>query len=324
MPTAAEKIAQGLQLVLVLLVLGSCKAPEPPLRVATLPWPPYDLVHLADQLELLDRTRVELIEFQTPAEVVRAYRYDLVDVMLVTSHFALSTLSDRPDTRIFYAINVSLGGDALLSQPELEDAADLRGRRVGIEAAPLGTYTLIRALQHLEIDRSDITIVQVDTPDQADAFLSGALDAVVTYDPTRSRLLEYGANQLFSSDQIPFEIIDVMVARDALVAERPDDLAELVRAFNRGLELYRASPDQYSRELARRHDVSPEAYRRTLQAVELYDLRTNLQLFEASDGPFRRGLDQQCRIMADEGLLVSAPALDRLLDARILEFASSK
>jgi NitT/TauT family transport system substrate-binding protein len=311
-------------ILLLLSLLGACSSPEPPIRVATLPWPPYDLIHLADQLDRLDRKKVQLVEFQTPAEVVRAYRYDLVDVMLVTSHFALSTIAERPDTRIIYFIDVSLGGDALLTRADIESPEQLRGRRIGIEAAPLGTYTLIRALQHLELDRDDVSIVEVDTPDQGEAFLSGSIDAVVTYDPTRTMLLEQGANQLFGSEQIPYEIVDVVVARDAVVETRPDALVELIRGVGEGLERFRQQPAVHARELARRHGVTADAYLGTLQAVELFDLDANRAIFDDPDGPVWSGLQNQCEIMTREGLLIREPSLEPLLDRRIVDRAGRR
>lgn len=307
--------------LLLLVFVVACSSPEPPIRVATLPWPPYDLIHFADRMDQLDREKIQLIEFQTPAEVVRAYRYGLIDVMLVTSHFALSTIAERPDTRIIYFIDVSLGGDALLTHADIESPEQLRGRKIGIEAAPLGTYTLIRALQHLELDRDDVSIVEIDTPDHGDAFLSGAVDAIVTYDPTRTRLLEQGANQLFGSEQIPYEIVDVVVARDALVDRRPDALAALIKAFGIGLEIFRQQPAVHAQELARNHDVSPNAYLGTLDAVELFDLEANRAIFDDPSGPVWSGLKSQCEVMVAEGLLVREPSLEPLLDRRIVDRA---
>lgn len=45
------------------------------------------------------------------------------------------------------------------------------------------------------------------------AFGSGKVDAVVTFEPVRSRLLARGAVQIFDRRQIPGEIIHVLVMR---------------------------------------------------------------------------------------------------------------
>lgn len=305
-------------------LLAACRAPEPPIRVATLPWPPYDLIHLAESIDQLDRQQVELVEFQTPAEAVRAFRYDLVDVMLITSHFALSTVAERPDSRIIYFIDVSLGGDALLARPEIETGNGLRGGRIGVEAAPLGTYTLIRALDHLEIDRNEVDIVQIDTPDQAQAFLAAEVDAVVTYEPTRSALLAEGANELFDSRQIPFEIIDVVVTRASVIDDRLDALTELVRAFDRSLASWRERPEFTANELSKRYALDPEQIRSGLGSVALYDLAENREIFDNPDGSVMHGLTEQCRVMLREGLLAAEPSTERLLDRRVIDRALAR
>lgn len=309
--------AFGVGVLALACLLAACRSPDPPIRVATVPWPPYDLIELAPESSRPDPDHVELIHLQTPSEVVRAFRYELVDAMTVTSHFALSAVTDLPETRIIYFIDVSLGGDALLARSGIDDAAELRGKRVGIEAAPLGSYTLTRALQSLDLQREDVEIVEIDTPYHYEAFRAGDVDALVTYDPTRARLIDQGANQLFGSDQIPYEIIDVLVTRADVIERRPDALAELVRAFDAGVRRFREDPGSAAERLAARHELTAESYLGTLDAVRLFDLRQNLDLFDDDDGPVRRGLLDQCEIMVEQGLLVSTPDLDPILDSTI-------
>ena len=314
------KIMATIGIALAILISVACTRPQPPVRVGTVPWPPYDLLELASEEHRLDPDIVELIHLETPAEVVRAFRYELIDAMLVTSHFALSAGSTLPGTRIIYFVDVSVGGDALLARPEIKNASDLRGKRVGIEAAPLGTYTLTRALQILDVDRKHIDIVEVDTPEHYEAFATGRIDALVTYDPVRARLVEEGANQLFGSEQIPFEIIDVIVARSEVIEDRPLALAALINAFSAGIQEFRNNPGA-ARALAERHGLSPEAYLNSLESVQLYDLDQNLEFFADPEGPVQQGLLEQCNIMVNQGLFVRAPALDPLLDASIADLA---
>jgi len=306
------------------LFIAGCTSPTPPVRVATVPWPPYDLVELDSASSFLDPDLVELVHLQTPAEVVRAFRYELVDVMMVTSHFALSAVSELPDTRIIYFVDVSLGGDALIAQPGIDSAEDLQGKRIGIEAAPLGSYLLTRALQNLGLRKDQILIVEIDTPEHLGAFQRGDVDALVTYDPTRARLIEDGAIQLFGSEQIPYEIIDVVVTRSDVIERRPQALVNLVRAFDAGITAFQANPEEIALRLAPMHELGMGSYLSSLRASELLDLDKNRSLFANPDGPVRRGLLEQCNIMVEQGLLVKTPSLDPLLDATIVERASNR
>lgn len=304
------------------LIVSGCQSPEPPIRVATVPWPPYDLLEAGQESSPLDPELVELVHLQTPAEVVRAFRYELVDVMMITSHFALSAVSELPNTRIIYFVDVSLGGDALLTQPGIESAEALLGKRVGIEAAPLGSYLLTRALQNLGIPREQISIVEIDTPEHYSAFQAGNVDGLVTYDPTRAKLIDEGAIQLFGSEQIPYEIIDVVVTRSDVIEDRPQALVNLVRAFDAGIKAFRENPEQVASSLAPMHELGKSSYLSSLNASDLLDLKSNRSLFDDPDGPVRRGLVEQCNIMVEQGLLVRVPSLDPLLDASIVEQAS--
>jgi len=320
---AVPTILAGLALV-VAVGLGGCQSPEPPIRVATVPWPPYDLLEAGQTSSPLDPERVELVHLQTPAEVVRAFRYELVDVMMITSHFALSAVSELPDTRIIYFVDVSLGGDALLTQPGIESAEALRGKKVGIEAAPLGSYLLTRALQNLGVPRGQISIVEIDTPEHYSAFQAGEVDGLVTYDPTRAKLIDEGAIQLFGSEQIPYEIIDVVVTRSDVIENRPLALVNLVRAFDAGIKAFRENPEEVANSLAPMHELDQSSYLSSLNASNLLDLERNRSLFDDPDGPVRRGLVEQCNIMVEQGLLVRVPSLDPLLDASIVEQASPR
>lgn len=299
-----------------------CSQRSDPLRVATLPWAPYKLINVAAESSRPDLHAVEFIRLQTPSEVVRAFRYELVDAMFVTSHFALSSISELPDTRIIYFIDVSIGGDALVAQPDIQEATRLKGGRVGIEAAPLGSYMLVRALQLLDIDRDDIDVVEIDTPDHYEAFNSGQIDALVTYDPIRSQLIENGANQLFGSEEIPYEIIDVLVTRSSSIDTHSEALTMLVQAIDSGIRSFEGAPEETVRRLTETYGLSEALYMNSLRSVELFDLDRNLELFDDPEGPVRRGLVEQCNVMVDQGLLVSVPDLDPILDSSIVDLAT--
>ena len=98
----------------------------------------------------------------------------------------------------------------MLARPELKELKDIKGRRVGVESGALGAYVLARALQIAGLNRTDISVVSIPVPEQEQAFQGRRVDAVVTMEPNRTRLLAQGARQLFDSSQIPGEIVDVL------------------------------------------------------------------------------------------------------------------
>ncbi|NEZ05077.1 ABC transporter substrate-binding protein [Wenzhouxiangella sp. XN201] len=260
------------------LLIGACTQPEEPIRIGVLLWPPYELAHLAEAEGLMPPGRIRLIDYQTPAEVVRAYRNGLIDGLFLTTQYALSDYPDRPGTRIIYAINESKGGDSLLTRPGLDSFEDLKGKTVALEAGPLGAYILQRVLDLSKLERGDLKLRFIDTPGHVDAYTSGEVDAVITYEPFRSHVLEAGATELFSSRDIPGEIIDVLYVSGQLLENRSEDLVQFIRALDEARRLLETRPEQALPVMAQRHQMAPEAFAGALAGASLFNLEENMKL----------------------------------------------
>lgn len=320
----ARLVLMVLSIGLLVALLAACRPPPEALRVGVLAWPPYDLAYLAAERGYLDERDFELVHFQTPAEIVRSFRYGLLDAILVTSHFALGTAPDLGDVRIIYVVDASRGGDALLARPSVASAEALAGARIGVEAAPLGMYTLVRALNMLGLSREDVKIVPVDTADQFDAWRNGEIDALVTYEPTRSLVRKHGAVELFNSKAIPFEILDVLLVRARTIDSRRPALVEFIQGFDSALEAYRADPEATSAIMAERHPLTVEEFRQAMNAVALFNLEDNIELLGGDEDIVREALRQQANVMKETGMLDSSPPVDALIDASLVEEASNR
>lgn len=308
-------------LLALILPLHGCEVPPEPVRVGLLVWPPYELAHLARDRGYFEADAVELVTFHTPAEMVRSYRFGIIDAMFVTSQFALTNATGMADSRIIYVIDFSYGGDTLLAQASIDSPEELRGKRVGMEAGPLGAYTLVRALHETPISRQDVEIVFIDTPDQLEAFRSGLVDAVATYEPTRSKLLNEGANELFNSESIPLEIIDVLIARKPVIEDHAKQLTALLRGVDRALADYRAEPARHAELMAARQGLTVADFQRAMNGVRLLNLEENLALLSGEDERLLRGLKRQCDVMHKAGMLESIPPVEPLINSEIVKRA---
>lgn len=311
-------IRRSVPALLALLLVG-CAAEEPPLRIGALVWPPYELAYLARDREFFDTERVELVDYQTPAEVTRAYRYGLIDAYFLTTQFALPGSGPLPDSRIVYVIDFSIGGDALLARPDIENLRDLAGRRIGVEAGPLGGYMLQRVLDFAALSRADVTLRYVDTPDQVDAFANETVDAAITYEPYRSRALELGATELFSSRRIPGEIVDVLMVPKPVMNARETDLRDFVHGLEKARQFLRKHPDEALPIMARRQQLSPALLEHALDGVRLISLGENRRLLSGQDPILETLLERQIDVMRRAGLAPEASGMSRLIDPRLVE-----
>lgn len=283
--------------------------------MGALVWPPYELAFLARDSGHYADANIRLLEYQSPAELTRAVRNGGVEAALMTSHIALRLADSGVDLRMIYVVDISAGGDALVAQPFIASLADLENRRIGVEASPLGAFVLRRALDAADLARDQVTVVPLDIPEQSSAFRNGHVDAVVTYEPTRGRLVEHGGHVLFSSNDMPRnDIVDVVVAHKSVIETRRSDLQALVDGLVWARGFFAKHRAVAINRMAPRENLSPEAFERALEGARLPDLRANRRLLNGDAPQLLPALGRQRALMRSAELLEGSLKLAPLLD----------
>jgi NitT/TauT family transport system substrate-binding protein len=286
---------------------------QQPLRVGANAWPGYEPMFLARSLGYFEGRSIQLVEFSSATEVLRAYRNGLIEVAAVTMDEALLAQDGQPDSRIVLVCDSSNGADALLARPEITCLKDLKGRRVGVESTALGAYMLARALKHGGLVPADVQVVPVPLLEHVTAYTSGKVEAVVTFDPHRSRLLAAGARSLFDSSQIPGEIVDVLLTRTELSAGHNQALGILVTSWFHSLDYLRKNPSDAAARVAPREAVTAPQFLASLQGMQLPDREANLRMLGSSPENLAPRLLQLSNIMCESKVtpgLARPPHLD--------------
>lgn len=288
------------------------------MRIGLSQWPPYEMPFLARDLGYLDGVPVELVDMRTPAEVRRAYRNGLLDGVAVTTQYAVEFAAWEGDDRIGLVIDVSDGADALVARRDIDTVADLRGKRIGLENTTLGPMIALRALEKYGVARDEVTFVPIDFPDQRAAFESGAVDAMVTYEPVRSQLLNLGGKVLFSSHEMPNEVVDVLVVHGKAIDSRLSDLRRLTDGWFRAVDYVAAHPDDAARRMAPREDLEPAQVQSALQGVRLLDRSENLALLSGPHPVLLRGLERTTAAMHTLDLMDVEPDFSELVTDQVV------
>lgn len=292
---------------------------EPPLRIALIRWPPFEFLHLAQEKGFFAQEGVEvrLIEFVAVNDTQRAFEHDKIDggmyslFQVMQNRHLLARKMQVP-----MVIDFSDGADMVLARPDIQDVRGLRGRRVGVTLSPLDFYFLGRALETYGMSLKDVSLVYVRTEDVPEALRSGKIDAVMTYPPNSTEIEEAGiARQIFSSSQIPGEIIDVLALDEAVIRKRPDDVAALIRAFYRAVRYAQEHPDDASRIMAEREHVSPESFRKALQTgITLVPLAEQ-QRFLGKDSSLLPVMQRISQLLREQGQVPTGQHQPDMLNA---------
>lgn len=231
-----------LWLAMAVAWLMGCHAEEPPLRIGTYPWLGFSTLFQARTLGLFRDDEVQLLDLGNAREVARAFADGTLDAAALTLDEALRLAYMQTPGTVVMVFGHSKGGDALVARPGIGSIGELRGRRIGVETMSEGDYLLERILGEGRMHRSDVQIVDVDFDRQEQAYLAGEVDALVTMDPVRARLLGLGARVLYSSRDIEGELLDVLLVRAEALKKQPQNVAKAVDAHFRSLDLMMEDP----------------------------------------------------------------------------------
>ncbi|HJV48957.1 MAG TPA: ABC transporter substrate-binding protein [Geothrix sp.] len=263
---------------MLLLLLGCGRPPAGPVQVATNVWPGYEPLYLARQLGALDPKAFRLEEMSSSSDCIRALRAGRVSAAALTLDETFLLLQDGVDLQVVLVMDVSHGGDALLGRPEIGTLSGVKGRRVGVENTGVGAYLFSRALDQAGLRPDEVILVPITEGAHATAYRSGTVDAIVTFEPTRSRLIAEGAKILFDSRRIPEEIFDVLVIRGEAARAHPEWAAQIRRAWFRALDFLRTHPDEAIRRMAPREGLEPAAFRQALDGLVFPDAATDQRM----------------------------------------------
>ncbi len=282
------------------LVAAACAAAgaaeEDPVRVGVNLWVGYDLLDVAEQQALFVESgvAVEIVDFTSLSDVVAAFERGQIDGMATTM---LEVLGVRSETarqpEIVLVTDYSDGADVIVADPEIAAVADLEGRTVVAEA-PLGPFILSRALATVGLGLDDVDLVVVDQLEIPALVASGRADAAVSFPPVSLELEDrFGFRQIFTTADIPGEVIDVVSIDAEFLERRPEVVDAIRRAWDAAIEYLNRSPGPAVEAMAAREGIDPEEMRTLLTEVELLTWTGQEALFAGG------ALDASCREAAN-------------------------
>lgn len=307
-----------LRLVLAILVLLAANPghAQQVLRVGTNLWPGYEPLYLAREIVTPDwNETIRLVEYPSATEVLRAFRNKALEAAGLTLDEVLLLRQDQVPVEVVLVMDISLGGDVIIARPDIASVKDLAGKKVAVESGALGAYLLTRALEIHDLSLQQIDIIHLDVSGHRKAFESGRVDAVVTFDPVRTQLLEAGGAEIFTSREMPGEVVDVLVVHADALAERPETVQRLLLGWFQALELFQREPYKAAQMMGKRLSLTPQQVLASYQGMRLPDIRENHRLLGGKTPDLAKTLNRLHRIMLQHDLLEHQVDINQLLSA---------
>lgn len=249
-----------LTLTISTVILGGCNEKEraEEIRIGMNTWPGYEPFVLAKDLNYLDE-RVYVSRLDSATDVIKSFKSDLVDVACITLDEAIIMQNSSEDEiKVIAVMDFSTGGDVIIAKKNIKSLKELRGKRIGVESTALGAFMLSRALDFTpELTINDLKILNIGYERHQNEFETNEIDAVITFEPVKTKLLQNtDAHVIFSSKQIPGEILDVIVVKTKTIKNKNSELKKVINAWYKTVEYIKYNRNKSLKMMAEYENVS--------------------------------------------------------------------
>ena len=268
----------------IVVLLSGCANARAPIRIGVNPWPPCEIWYAAQQQGYFNGLPVQIVRFSTWTDNMAALCKGNID-LTHSSYFNSVYYSDKGEKgRIILISDTLLGGDGLAVKRSIQNGAELKGKRIAVEVNTDEHFLLRKALASFKLDESDVTIRSCTSEEARDLFLSNSVDACFTYEPYLSEAASRGNGRvLWTTQDAPGYMVDVLVARDQVVQKRAADLRTVIGGWYRAQEYLRGHASEAYAALAANEGMSGVDFRSFFESFTFFSAEDNRRILGSAD-----------------------------------------
>jgi NitT/TauT family transport system substrate-binding protein len=210
-----------------------------------MPWPYAQQAGIVKKWADKYHIKINVVQVNDYVESVNQYTAGKFDGVTVANMDALTIpAAGGKDTSAIILGDYSNGNDGVLLKGA-DTLSAIKGRQVYLVELSVSHYLLARGLEKAGLSFSDIKTVNTSDADIVGAFASPQATAAVTWNPQLSVMAaQPGAKKVFTSADIPGEILDLLVVDTATLKANPDLGKALAGIWYETVQLMMRQDDQ--------------------------------------------------------------------------------
>lgn len=310
----------GLGLLGLLAGVASCGPTSTPLTLSYHPWPGYAPLHLLRQLNLVPPATLQMVDTHSASESIALLQNGKAQAAALTLDEVLLARAKGVPLTVVALLDISAGADMVLGPPQLQNLALLRGKRVGHETGAVGELMYQSLLGAAGLPPSAVTSVAVPYDEHESAWLSGKIDAVVTFEPAAGRLLNAGAVRLFDSRQLPQNLViaDVLVVLTPVLDSHEAVIRDLLNALFRAQRQLHTHPQDSRYRLAPWIGLPPNQVMSSFAGLRLTLWQENREQLSGAAPPLLHTAQHLAAFLQDNQLSQGNIPLDDIITDKLL------
>jgi len=222
------------------------------------PWIGNGIYHIAKEKGFFstEGVNVELQDYADGAVGKQLISSDRVDMLSLTPETVVVLKDAGIDVKAVAFTDTSEGGDGIIATQNIKTLSDLRGKKVAYEEGSPSHFFLSYLLDKEGMSTKDLQSVNVIAPDAGAAFVSGNVDAAVTWQPWLSKASDRQGGHLITDSKTNPILPALVIFRTQTIQERPQDIRAMLRAVFKAREWALANPDEANMIMAKAFNIS--------------------------------------------------------------------
>jgi len=201
----------------LMLTIGAASAEK--LSLCGTDWPTTELLRGMNSLGQLNEFKLYHEKLGTCVYQLKKGQADIIELPL----FEFVASQQESASSVFIAVmDYSAGADVIVLRPEINSAAELKGKTIGIQTDSISLYLLHLYLKKNGMSLNDVNYADIPGESLGKAYTSGkSLAGIVSWPPASDEVVNAGGRIVASSKDFPEKIIDVFaVNRESLQKNR--------------------------------------------------------------------------------------------------------
>ncbi len=304
---------------LLMTSMSFAAAPEPgAVKMGVEPWLGYGQWHVANHYGMFKKhglEQVEVINFAEDKDINAALASGQIDAANIATHTAMGMIAAGLPVKVVLLLDQSRTADAMLTGSSIASLKDLKGKSVAYEEGTTSDILLHSALSSAGLTIKDIKPVPMPASSAGTALIAKRVDAAVTYEPYLSvaKKNDPSVRMLYSGQNDPGLISDVLVVRDDVLKNRPGQVAALIATWDEALAHYNGNTQTDRAIIAKEVGATADDLNSAFDGVKYYTLAENKQVLgnEFSNATFQHVL----KAATDAGIITAPVTAAQVIDA---------
>ena len=207
------------------------------------------------------------------------------------------------DTTALITGSYSDGNDGVVLKGANKKLSDLKGMAVYLPELSVSHYLLVRGLEKAGLQEKDVKVVNTSDADIVSAFGTSGVRAAVAWNPQLSVIKKTPqTTEVFSSSQVPGELIDMMVVNTQTLKDNPALGKALTGAWFEMMTKMRAGDTEALNAMAADSGTDLAGYQAQLKTTHLFWTPADTLTFISSP-ELAKTMQRVAQFSFDKGLL---------------------